>query len=192
MFFWISDCSFSFWLAGYAIGGLSGGENKDLFWRTVHQCTEALPDSKPRYCMGVGYPLDLVVCSALGADMFDCVYPSRTARFGTALVHSGLLKIRNQSYVDDDRPLDESCSCMVCQRYSRAYLNMTFGEPACASLLSFHNFFYMKHLMLDLRTSIVENRLPSFIPQFLDAQFPDHNYPKWTLDALHAVEIDVR
>ncbi|XP_078441281.1 uncharacterized protein LOC144711223 isoform X2 [Wolffia australiana] len=73
-------------LPGYAIGGLSGGEDKDSFWRVVAQCTAALPEDKPRYVMGVGYPLDIVVCSALGADMYDCVYPTRTARFGTALV----------------------------------------------------------------------------------------------------------
>ncbi|RVW65367.1 Queuine tRNA-ribosyltransferase catalytic subunit 1 [Vitis vinifera] len=70
----------------YAIGGLSGGEDKNSFWRVVAQCTAALPEDKPRYVMGVGYPLDIVVCSALGADMYDCVYPTRTARFGTALV----------------------------------------------------------------------------------------------------------
>ncbi|KAF3640549.1 putative protein FAM91A1-like isoform X1 [Capsicum annuum] len=73
-------------LPGYAIGGLAGGEDKDSFWRVVAQCTAALPEHKPRYVMGVGYPLDIVVCSALGADMYDCVYPTRTARFGTALV----------------------------------------------------------------------------------------------------------
>ena len=73
-------------LPGYAIGGLAGGEEKSAFCKVVSQCTAALPPNKPRYVMGVGYPLDLVVCSALGADMYDCVYPSRTARFGTALV----------------------------------------------------------------------------------------------------------
>lgn len=67
-------------LPGYAIGGLSGGESKDLFWRVVAQCTAALPANKPRYLMGVGYPVDLVVCVALGVDMFDCVFPTRTAR----------------------------------------------------------------------------------------------------------------
>eukprot|EP01018_Ginkgo_biloba_P035116 Gb_17224 [translate_table: standard] len=74
-----------FWHS-YAIGGLAGGEDKDSFWRVVAQCTAGLPEDKPRYVMGVGYPLDIVVCSALGADMYDCVYPTRTARFGTALV----------------------------------------------------------------------------------------------------------
>ena len=73
-------------LPGYAIGGLAGGEDKDTFWRVVAHGTAGLPLNKPRYVMGVGYPLDLVVCVALGADMFDCVYPTRTARFGVALI----------------------------------------------------------------------------------------------------------
>jgi tRNA-guanine family transglycosylase len=73
-------------IGSYAIGGLAGGEEKDAFWRVVAQCTAGLPEDKPRYVMGVGYPLDIVVCSALGADMYDCVYPTRTGRFGTALV----------------------------------------------------------------------------------------------------------
>jgi queuine tRNA-ribosyltransferase catalytic subunit len=80
-------------LPGYAIGGLAGGEEKKRFWPVVDRCAAGLPQSKPRYLMGVGYPLDLVVCTALGVDMYDCVYPSRTARFGTALVHGGLLKV---------------------------------------------------------------------------------------------------
>jgi hypothetical protein len=74
---------------GYAIGGLAGGETKDMFWRVVAQCAAGLPPGKPRYVMGIGYPLDVVVCSALGADMYDSVYPTRTARFGVALVDSG-------------------------------------------------------------------------------------------------------
>jgi tRNA-guanine family transglycosylase len=74
---------------GYAIGGLAGGETKDMFWRVVAQCAAGLPPGKPRYVMGIGYPLDVVVCSALGADMYDSVYPTRTARFGVALVDEG-------------------------------------------------------------------------------------------------------
>ncbi|RWW27249.1 hypothetical protein GW17_00008318 [Ensete ventricosum] len=86
---WIDRCiaaDLASYCDSYAIGGLAGGEDKDSFWRVVAQCTAALPEDKPRYVMGVGYPLDVVVCSALGADMYDCVFPTRTARFGTALV----------------------------------------------------------------------------------------------------------
>ena len=73
-------------IPGYAIGGLAGGESKEYFWKVVHHCCQALPDDKSRYVMGVDYPLDLVVCTSLSVDMYDCVYPTRTARFGVALV----------------------------------------------------------------------------------------------------------
>lgn len=90
---------------GFAIGGLSGGEEKELFWRMVLASTEVLPADRPRYLMGVGFALDLVVCSALGVDMYDCVYPTRTARFGSALVarHPGSLNLKNGKYQDDFR-----------------------------------------------------------------------------------------
>ncbi|KAB2609702.1 queuine tRNA-ribosyltransferase-like, partial [Pyrus ussuriensis x Pyrus communis] len=105
----------------YAIGGLAGGESKDSFWRVVAQCTAALPEEKPRYVMGVGYPLDIVVCSALGADMYDCVYPTRTARFGTALVPENeyTQKISYLFYVLTRAPLcvcvcfATKCGCLV-------------------------------------------------------------------------------
>merc|ERR1712194_899891 len=98
---------------GYAIGGLSGGEAKDQFWREVSQCTdetngEGLPRLKPRYCMGVGYSLDIVVCVAHGVDMFDCVYPCRTARFGTALTRKGQLRLgSNARFKHDKGPIEE-------------------------------------------------------------------------------------
>ncbi|KAF9600816.1 hypothetical protein IFM89_013051, partial [Coptis chinensis] len=93
----------------YAIGGLAGGEDNDSIWRVVAQCTAALPDDKPRYVMGVGYPLDIV-----GADMYDCVYPTRTARFGTALVPEvGGTETKAQgNMADDARPIDPTCTCM--------------------------------------------------------------------------------
>ena len=79
---------------GYAIGGLAGGEEKTDFWKIVNFCTEHLPKDKPRYLMGVGYPVDLVVCSCLGVDMFDCVFSTRTARFGTAFTKYGFIKLK--------------------------------------------------------------------------------------------------
>ena len=78
---------------GYAIGGLAGGEDKQDFWKIVDFCTSNLPNDKPRYLMGVGYPVDLVVCSCLGVDMFDCVFSTRTARFGTAFSRFGFIKL---------------------------------------------------------------------------------------------------
>lgn len=87
-------------LPGYAIGGLSGGEDKASFWKVVAQCAPVLPVGKPRYVMGVGYPVDIVVCIALGADMFDSVFPTRTARFGVALVdtHGGSIKLKQAKF----------------------------------------------------------------------------------------------
>jgi tRNA-guanine family transglycosylase len=110
-------------LPGYAIGGLSGGEAKEQFWRIVDQCTDRLPENKPRYCMGVGYPVDLVVCVAMGVDMFDCVYPTRTARFGTALVTTGTMRLKSDQYRYDFEILDDKVDCMVTNRFSRAYLH---------------------------------------------------------------------
>ncbi|CAN6679007.1 unnamed protein product [Malus baccata var. baccata] len=131
-------------LPGYAIGGLAGGESKDSFWRVVAQCTAALPEEKPRYVMGVGYPLDIVVCSALGADMYDCVYPTRTARFGTALVPEGVLKLKHKAMAEDTRPVDPTCDCMVCKNYTRAYIHCLVTKDAMGSqLLSYHNLYYM-------------------------------------------------
>ena len=99
---------------GYAIGGLSGGEAKEDFVKVVSFCCEHLPKDKPRYLMGVGFPEDLVVCVALGVDMFDCVYPTRTARFGTAFSDHGLIKLKLEKYQTDFNKLDENCDCFCC------------------------------------------------------------------------------
>lgn len=180
-------------LPGYAIGGLAGGESKDQFWRVVAKCTARLPADKPRYVMGVGYPLDLVVCSALGADMFDCVYPTRTARFGTAIVPEGLLKLKSQKFEADDRPLDANCPCFVCRQYSRAYLRalvkLEDRGGIAAQLVSYHNVTHMLSLMRDLRQSIIDGRFEDFVQQFMLRQFPDKKYPAWAVDALTEAKI---
>lgn len=173
-------------LPGYAVGGLSGGEAKDSFWRTVDLCTDELPISKPRYCMGVGFPLDLVVCVALGADMFDCVYPARTARFGTALVPSGLLKMRQAAMAKDFRPIMEGCRCFTCTKYSRAYLHMLSPKETgvVAQLITLHNIAYLTQLMLRARQAIINGSFERFVQEFLIALHPDKIYPKWAVDAL--------
>jgi queuine tRNA-ribosyltransferase catalytic subunit len=94
--------------SGVAIGGLAGGEEKSSFWETVSNSTKLLPEDKPRYLMGVGYPEDLVVCVCLGIDMFDCVFSTRTARFGTAFTSKGFLKIRGE-HKFDFTPIDSEC-----------------------------------------------------------------------------------
>ncbi|KAJ7545063.1 hypothetical protein O6H91_09G105100 [Diphasiastrum complanatum] len=179
-------------LPGYAIGGLAGGEDKDSFWRVVAQCTAQLPEDKPRYVMGVGFPLDIVVCSALGADMYDCVYPTRTARFGTALIPEGMLKLKNADMATDVRPLDASCSCMVCKRYTRAYLHTLVTREAMGSqLISYHNVAYMMKLNNDLHKSILEGCFPQFVQGFLRMQFPKGNVPLWVCNAMEVAGIDI-
>ncbi|KAF1871270.1 hypothetical protein Lal_00020062 [Lupinus albus] len=179
-------------LPGYAIGGLAGGEDKDSFWRVVAQCTGSLPEDKPRYVMGVGYPLDVVVCSALGADMYDCVYPTRTARFGTALVPEGVLKLKQRAMADDTRPIDSTCSCMVCKNYSRAYIHILVTKDAMGSqLLSYHNLYYMMQLSKDLHSSIVEGRFPKFVCDFLSKMFPEGDVPEWVCNAMEVAGIDI-
>ena len=160
-------------LPGYAVGGLSGGEDKANFWRGVDASLELLPENKPRYVMGVGYPVDIVVCVALGADMFDCVYPTRTARFGTAMVSSGLLKLRSRSFANDMRPIEAGCDCATCKRYTRAYLHtIVTREPVASSLVSVHNVRYMMRLMEQIREAIENNRFEAFVQQFMRKQFP--------------------
>jgi queuine tRNA-ribosyltransferase catalytic subunit len=180
-------------LPGYAIGGLSGGEEKDVFWKVVDQCTDILPASKPRYCMGVGYPLDLVVCVALGADMFDCVYPARTARFGTALVPSGQLKVRSSTMAADHRPIEDGCECYTCRNYTRAYLHaLSSRETVGAQLLTLHNVAYLTRLMKRARAAIIDGEFPAFVQDFAQALHPDKEYPSWARDALTKAGVQLR
>lgn len=177
---------------GFAIGGLSGGEAKDDFWPMVHLSTDILDKNRPRYLMGVGVPVDLVVCVALGVDMFDCVFPTRTARFGCALVNSGQLVLKQKIYQKDINPIDKDCDCSTCQKYTRAYLHkiVTVETVAC-HLLTVHNIAYQMNLMKKMRTSISNNTFPDFVKQFMSEAFPDKKYPTWVLNSLRAVNIDL-
>ena len=178
---------------GYAIGGLAGGETKDMFWRVVAQCAAGLPPGKPRYVMGIGYPLDILVCSALGADMYDSVYPTRTARFGVALLDSGVMKLRNASFVKDFRPIDPDCDCMTCQRYSRSYLHnvVTRGVPSASILVSYHNVAYTQRLTRRIRAAIKAGHLPEFVRSYLSVMFPKRDVPQWVVDALDVAGISL-
>ena len=180
-------------LPGYAIGGLSGGEEKDKFWRIVDVCTDLLPLDKPRYCMGVGFAVDLVVCSALGVDMYDCVYPTRTARFGNALTRWGSLTLKNSKFASDLRPIDEDCECMTCKTYTRAHLHKIVRRDAAAgSLLSIHNIAYQMSLMKSIRESITHDRFPQFIRQFFKDMYADPaDIPQWAVNALAKVNINL-
>jgi len=168
-------------IPGYAIGGLAGGESKDDFWKVVSQCCKSLPTNKPRYLMGVGYPLDLVVCTALGVDMYDCVYPTRTARFGVALVDCkspGTMRVKGNEYSLDERTLEPHCDCPCCKGgkgYSRSKLHMMLktGEPLAAQLMTAHNIAYMMRLVRNMRTAILEGRYEDFVRDFIKKFFPD-------------------
>ncbi|KAH8146653.1 uncharacterized protein LAJ45_09336 [Morchella importuna] len=121
---------------GIAIGGLSGGEEKESYCKVVKACTEMLPEGKPRYVMGVGYPEDLIVSVALGADMFDCVWGTRTARFGNAITSSGVLNLRSSTYATDFTPIDPHCQCPVCRPLDSPappLLNSSICPPSYAS-----------------------------------------------------------
>lgn len=178
---------------GYAIGGLSGGEEKDKFWRVVHQCTDLLPTNKPRYCMGVGFAVDLVVCSALGVDMFDCVFPTRTARFGTALVPWGNMHLRHSQFKQDLRPIDDKCPCSTCRTYSRAYLHSIVNrESTACHLLSIHNITYQMTLMNQIREAIIMDKFPDFVKIFLKEMYHDSTIPQWVISALAAVNVEIQ
>jgi queuine tRNA-ribosyltransferase catalytic subunit len=198
---------------GYAIGGLSGGESKDTFWRIVSSCTDLLPKNKPRYCMGVGYSEDLVVCSALGVDMYDCVFPTRTARFGTALTRKGPLRLKHKDFQSENSPIEEGCTCFACKNYTKATISrlLRTKETIGCHLLSIHNIAYQMKLMKDIRSSIVENRFPEFVKKFMQAYykerrngelhehesttddpgklFGENGYPIWVTNALQSVGI---
>ncbi|KAI1714474.1 queuine tRNA-ribosyltransferase domain-containing protein [Ditylenchus destructor] len=168
---------------GIAIGGLSGGEEKDKFWRVVARCCELIPEGLPRYVMGVGWPVDLVLASLLGADMFDCVYPTRTARFGTAITRrEGELKLNNRKYKDDMRPIDENCECSTCKGgYSRAFLSATITkETVTCHLISVHNIHHHLDLMRRLRTAVDEQKVEEFLHEFLREQYGNpEKFPAW-------------
>ncbi len=141
---------------GYAIGGLSVGEEKDLMYAMTEAVVPVLPPEYPVYLMGVGTPSDLVEGVWRGVDMFDCVMPTRNARNGTLFTARGKLTIKNSRYRDDPRPLDEECTCYTCRNYSRAYLSHLFHAREILSyhLNTIHNLHYYQNLMAEMRRAI--------------------------------------
>ncbi|CAH0404719.1 unnamed protein product [Chilo suppressalis] len=175
---------------GFAIGGLSGGESKDLFWPMVSLSTSILDKNRPRYLMGVGLAIDLVVCVALGVDMFDCVLPTRTARFGCALTKRGQLNLKQKKYEADLNPIENDCPCSTCKNYTRAYLHciVTVETVAC-HLISVHNIAYQMHLMQAMRENIEKGTFPQFVKNFVNEIYSDGNIPTWVTDSLNSVGI---
>ncbi|XP_073941586.1 tRNA-guanine transglycosylase [Choristoneura fumiferana] len=178
---------------GFAIGGLSGGESKDDFWPMVDLGTNILDKNRPRYLMGVGVAIDLVVCVALGVDMFDCVFPTRTARFGCALVNKGQLNLKQKQYETDLNPIDVDCTCSTCANYTRAYLHciVTVETVAC-HLISVHNIAYQMRLMRKMRKNIEDGTFPQFVKSFVKEVYPDSDYPTWVVNSLSSVGIDIK
>ncbi|KAF2152111.1 Queuine tRNA-ribosyltransferase [Myriangium duriaei CBS 260.36] len=186
---------------GIAIGGLSGGEEKSKYCDVVACCTALLPERKPRYVMGVGYPEDLVVSVALGADMFDCVWPTRTARFGGAITDAGVFKLRSAVYSNDFGPIMDGCDCVCCMPkdkgglgITRAYIyHTTAKETVGAHLLSIHNVHYLLHMMGRVRDAIIADKYPEFLKDFFAKLYDADKarYPTWAVDALRGVGVDL-
>jgi queuine tRNA-ribosyltransferase len=153
---------------GYAIGGVSVGEPKEEMQRIVAHTPHRLPAGKPRYLMGVGTPEDLVEGVAAGVDMFDCVMPTRNARNGHLFTRFGDLRIRNARYKQDEAPIDPSCGCVCCARFSRAYLHHLdrCGEMLGPMLASVHNLHYYVDLMRQIREALEAQRFAAFAEQF--------------------------
>jgi len=141
---------------GYAIGGLSVGEPRELTLEVVNAVLPLLPPGKPRYVMGVGYPDEIEAYARMGVDMMDCVLPTRAARHGLLFTSEGRLNIKNKRYSEDQGPPDPACDCMVCRRYSRAYLRhlMQCGEPLSGTLNTIHNLAYYLGIMQRVRESL--------------------------------------
>jgi queuine tRNA-ribosyltransferase len=163
---------------GYAIGGLSVGEPKEDMLRILEALGPQMPREQPRYLMGVGAPEDIVEAVRRGMDLFDCVLPTRNARNGHLFTRRGVLRIRNERYRRDPRPVDEQCTCYTCAHYSRAYLRHLdkCREILGARLNTIHNLHYFQTLMAELRRAIGDGRLGQYVQSFYQArvQGPDN------------------
>lgn len=141
-----------------------------------------------------GYPLDIVVCSALGADMYDSVYPTRTARFGVGLTHDGNIKLKQAQYAKDIRPVDPDCDCMTCKKYTRAALHgfFTRGTTLGSRILTYHNVAYMMRLTREMREAIQAQQFPQFVRYFISRQYPKGDCPEWVVSALSSAGISLK
>ncbi|MFY9857501.1 MAG: tRNA guanosine(34) transglycosylase Tgt [Exiguobacterium chiriqhucha] len=161
---------------GYAVGGLSVGEPKDVMYRALEFTTPFMPENKPRYLMGVGSPDALIEGSIRGIDMFDCVLPTRIARNGTLMTSKGRVTIKHAKHKTDFGPIDEKCDCYTCKNYSRAYVHhlIRADEMFGLHLCSTHNLHFLVNLMSQVRQAIREDRLLDFKEEF----FEEYGYNK--------------
>lgn len=153
---------------GYSIGGLSVGESKEDMYQVLDDLKDMMPKDKPRYLMGVGTPDDLIEGVIRGVDMFDCVNPTRLARHGSAYTENGRIAIKNKTFEKDYTPLDPGCDCKICKTYTRSYLRHLFKaeESLGQRLVSYHNLYFLKQLMKDVREAIKNDELNAFRSRF--------------------------
>jgi queuine tRNA-ribosyltransferase len=155
---------------GYAIGGLSVGEEKQLMMEVIEEVAPRMPADKPRYLMGVGTPEDLIEAVARGVDMFDCVLPTRNGRTGQAFTSRGKLNIKNARYALDQNPLDPSCACSVCRRHTRSFIRHLYqsGEMLASILLTHHNLAFFLDTMKRVRQAIRSGQFAKFRREFTE------------------------
>jgi queuine tRNA-ribosyltransferase len=159
---------------GYAVGGVSVGEGRDLVRQALAVTTHLLPRDRPRYLMGVGRPQDIIDAVATGIDLFDCVMPTRNGRNATCFTDKGYVKLRNAAHRLDPRPIEEDCECMACRRFSRSYLRHLFlaKEMLGPILASIHNLTYLHRLTSRIRGAIAAGRFVQFRLEVLEALGP--------------------
>ena len=157
-------------LDGYAIGGLAVGEPKEEMYRVISAVEPYAPKDKPRYLMGVGTPGNIIEAVSRGVDLFDCVMPSRNARHGHLFTKNGIININNAKYENDKEPIDVSCNCPVCQRYSRAYIRhlIKAGEILGMRLAVMHNLYFYNNLMLAIRENLEKGSFNEFKEEYCE------------------------
>lgn len=155
---------------GVAVGGLSVGEPHDLMYDILEETTQWMPNGKARYLMGVGTPDCLVEGVARGVDMFDCVFPTRVARNGMAMIHTGRMNMKNKQYERDFHPIEESCGCYTCRNYTRAYIRHLYKseELLAFRLVTIHNLYFLLQFMRDMREAIVQGNFSEFREHFME------------------------
>ena len=155
---------------GVAVGGLSVGEPHDLMYDILEETTQWMPKGKARYLMGVGTPDCLVEGVARGVDMFDCVFPTRVARNGMAMIHTRRMNMKNKQYERDFRPIEESCGCYTCRNYTRAYIRHLYKseELLAFRLVTIHNLYFLLQFMRDMREAIVQGNFSEFREHFME------------------------
>ena len=159
---------------GYAIGGVSVGEPEEEMFRAVESSEPILPADKPRYCMGIGTPPQLLEMIARGIDMFDCVLPTRLARNGTAFTATGTLNLKNAEFTRDRRPIDDDCDCMSCREFSRGYIRhlLKSEEILGLRLITIHNLHFYLDLMRQTRVKIDNGAFDAFRKEFVSTYEP--------------------